>query len=101
MYIRIFLSAIDPDDLGTIKKMFDDDIRPVLSNQPGCEGVDLVANVDTNAGGLVEGAVISRWTSLHELDAALRTREVEESIVRVRQLLRQEPVRKTFRVLDE
>lgn len=100
MYVRLFLSAIDPEDLVTIERMFNDDVRPALTKQPGCEGVELVANVRRNAGGLVEGAAISRWATLDDLEHALDQREVQESIVRVRQLLRQEPVTKTFEVLD-
>lgn len=100
MYVRMFLSAIDPDDLDTIQRIFNDDVRPALLKQPGCEGVELVANVRSNAGGLVEGAAISRWAGLDDLERALDQREVQESIVRVRQLLRQEPVTKTFEVLD-
>ncbi len=51
-----------------------------------------------NAGGLVEGAAISRWSSLEQMEAAFGTREVSEAIVRVRQLLRQEPVSKVLEV---
>lgn len=100
MYVRMFLSSVDPGDLGTIQQMFKDDVRPALLKQPGCEGVELVANVRRNAGGLVEGAAISRWVGLDDLERALEQREVQESIVRVRQFLRQEPVTKTFEVLD-
>lgn len=96
----MFLSTIDPDDLAAVQRIFNDDVRPTLLKQDGCEAVELVANVDRNAGGLVEGAAISRWRSLDELERALAQREVQESIVRVRQLLRQEPVTKTFEILD-
>lgn len=100
MFVRMFISSVDPDDLPRIRQMFDDDVRPALLDQPGCESVELLANVSRNAGGLVEGAAISRWRSREDLDGALSRREVQESIVRVRQFLRQEPVTKTFEVLE-
>lgn len=100
MFVRMFVSSIDPDDLPRIRSIFEDDVKPALVKQPGCEGVELVVNVDANAGGLVEGAAVSRWRSREDLEHALAQREVQESIVRVRQLLRQEPVTKTYEVLD-
>lgn len=100
MYVRMFMSSIDPNDMPAVQRIFNDDVRPALLKQPGCESVELVANVQRNAGGLVEGAAVSRWRSLNELEEALAQREVQESIVRVRQLLRQEPVTKTYEVLE-
>lgn len=100
MYVRMFLSSIDPDDLVAIQQIFNDDVRPALLAQDGCESVELVVNIQTNAGGLVEGAAISRWATLDQLERALDQREVQESIVRVRTLLRQEPMSKTYEVLD-
>ncbi|MBI2169147.1 MAG: antibiotic biosynthesis monooxygenase [Actinobacteria bacterium] len=100
MYVRMFMSAIDPDDLEPLGAIFRDDVKPALLSQPGCESVELVANVTRNAGGLVEGAAISRWRTMEDLERALDQREVQESIVRARQILRQEPVTKTFEVLE-
>lgn len=96
----MYLSSIDPEDLPKIQAIFGDDVRPALLKQQGCESVELVANTERNAGGLVEGGAVSRWRTLQELEKALEQREVQESIVRVRQLLRQEPVTKTYEVLD-
>ena len=100
MYVRLYLSAIDPSDLAALQKVFNEDVRPTLIQQRGCESVELVANVDRNAGGLVEGAALTRWQTLEDLEFALAQREVQESIVRVRELLRQEPVTKTYEVLE-
>lgn len=96
----MFSSSIDPDDLPALQQMFNDDVRPALEKQPGCEAVELIANTQENAGGLVEGAAMSRWRSLEDLEKALEQREVQESLVRIRQLLRQEPVTKTYEVID-
>ncbi len=97
-YLRLYQSAVDPDDVGEVRRLFADDVAPAFAACPGCLSVELAVSIDVNAGGLVEGAAISRWSSLHEMDAAFRSREVSEAIVRVRQLLRQEPVSKVLEV---
>ena len=101
MYVRLYMSAIDPNDVPAFQRVFNEDVRPTLLKHGGCESIELVANVDRNAGGLIEGAAITRWRTLEEMEVALAQREVQESIVRVRQLLRQEPVTKIYEVLDE
>ena len=100
MLVRLFLSAIDPGDLADLRRVFVEDIRPSLERQPGCRGVELVAGMEKNAGGLLEGAAMSRWDTRENLERALGTREVQESIIRVRQWLRQEPVTRTYEVLE-
>ena len=97
-YLRLYQSAVDPGDVEEIRRLFSADVAPVFAACPGCVSVELAVSVAVNAGGLVEGAAISRWTSLDEMTAAIQSREVAEAIVRVRQLLRQEPVSKVLEV---
>jgi len=99
MYVRWFLSAVDPSDVEEIRRIFDEDVRPVFTDIAGCEGIELVMNLERNAGGLVEGGAISHWKSLDALEAALGSRAVTESLVRVLALLRLEPVTKTYEVV--
>ena len=98
-YLRLFQSAVDPADVEDVRKLFTDDVVPAFSAQPGCLGIELVINTEKNAGGLVDGAAISRWVSLEAMDHALAARAVVDTLVRVRQLLRQEPVSKVYEVL--
>jgi len=97
-YLRLYQSAVDPDDVDEVRRLFAADVVPVFAACPGCLGVELAVSIEVNAGGLVEGAAISRWSSLDEMVAAMGSREVSEAIVRVRQLLRQEPVSKVLEV---
>ena len=99
-YLRFYQSAVDPSDVEEIRRLFVDDVVPAFSRSPGCLGLELTVAVEPNAGGLVEGAAISRWSSLDEMAAALASHEVREARVRVRQLLRQEPVSKVLQVLQ-
>ena len=97
-YLRFYQSAVDPADVEEIRRLFAVDVVPVLTSFDGCLSVELAVSVELNAGGLVEGAAISRWSSLDEMEAAISSREVSEAIVRVRQLLRQEPVAKVLAI---
>lgn len=98
-YVRMFQSAVDPADVEETRRLFNDDVRSLLAGRPGCLAVELVVNTEHNAGGLLEGCVISRWSSLDELRAALDDHAVTDALVRVRRLLRHEPITKTFEVL--
>ncbi len=84
-YLRMFQSALDPADVEEVRRLFLDDVRPVFRAMEVCLGVELVVRVEHNVGGLVEGAVVSRWSSLAAMDEAVASRAVQEAIVRVRQ----------------
>jgi quinol monooxygenase YgiN len=99
-FLRLYQSAVDPADVDEMQRLFVDDVVPVFSRAPGCLGLELTVTVEPNAGGLVEGAAISRWSSLDDMAAAMASHEVQEALVRVRQLLRQEPVSKVLQVLQ-
>ena len=99
-YLRFYRSAVDPADLDEVRRLFADDVKPAFEAVAGCRSVELAVSGEKNAGGLVEGAVVSRWTSLEAMEAAIASRPVREAIVRVRQLLRQEPVAKVFEIVE-
>lgn len=98
-YLRLYQSAVDPADVVEMQRLFADDVVPAFTERAGCLGVELAVNIEPSAGGLVEGAAISRWSSLDEMASAMASHEVQEALVRVRQLLRQEPVSKVLQVL--
>ena len=98
-FLRLYQSAVDPTDVEEMQRLFVDDVAPAFARAPGCLGIELTVAVEPNAGGLVEGAAISRWSSLEEMTAAMASHEVQEALVRVRGLLRQEPVSKVLQVL--
>ena len=99
-FLRLYQSAVDPADVAEMQRLFVDDVVPAFAHCAGCLGIELTVSVAPNAGGLVEGAAISRWASLDEMSAAMASHGVQEALVRVRQLLRQEPVSKVLQVLS-
>jgi quinol monooxygenase YgiN len=99
VFVRLFFSAVDPSDSDEIRRIFIEDVKPAFE-QLGCRSIELLVNVEPNAGGLLEGVVTSRWDSRDAMEKALRSRTVAESLVRARQLLRLEPLARTFEVLE-
>lgn len=99
MYLRFFSTAVDPSDVDEVRRIFTEDIKPAFEGMAGCTSLELMISVEKSAGGLVDGAVLSHWSSLDELNAALESRTVAESMVRILPLLQIEPVIKTFEIL--
>ncbi len=98
--LRLFQSAVDPDELTILRRLFLDDVRPAFAAIPGCLGIELAVCDHANAGGLVDVDAISRWTSADEMHAGIASRPIQEAVVRFRSLLRQEPVAKVLTVLE-
>lgn len=98
--VRMYQTAVDPADVDAMRRFFYDDVKPVFDRMDGCHSIELLINTAGNAGGLVEGCALSRWRSLDDLERALATREVAEALVRIQSMLRQEPVTKTYEVLE-
>ena len=100
MYVRLFSSAIDPNDLSEVRRIFAEDIKPVFEAMPGCRSMELVVCMEKNAGGLVDGAALSRWDSFEQLTEAVESRAVSESLVRILPFLQLEPVIRTFEIVE-
>lgn len=99
MHVRFFWSSMDPADVSELRRIFLEDVKPVFAALSGCSAVELAVCADTNAGGLLEGAIVSRWDSLDQLGQGLESRGVAESLVKLLPLLRLEPVIQTFQIL--
>jgi quinol monooxygenase YgiN len=100
MFVRLFSSAIDPSDLADVRRIFAEDIGPVFQSFPGCLSMELLLGTDSNAGGLVDAAALSRWKSQDDLTAAIESRAVAESMVRILPFLQVEPVIRMFEIIE-
>jgi len=100
VYVRLFSSAIDPSDLTEVRRIFAEDIRPVFESLPGCTSMELLLGADRNAGGLVDAAALSRWKTQDDLVAAIESRAVAESMVRILAFLQLEPVIRMFEIVE-
>jgi quinol monooxygenase YgiN len=98
--LRLFQSAVDPDECTELRRLFVADVKPAFNSTPGCLGIELAVCHQQNAGGLVDVDAISRWTSADDMEAGIASRTIQEAVVRFRSLLRQEPVAKVLEVLE-
>jgi quinol monooxygenase YgiN len=101
MFVRFFFSAVDPADRTDVARIFAEDVKPAFEAQEGCVAVELLVSPDENVGGLLEGVLVARWRSDVDVEAALGSRDIAESLVRVRQLLRVEPVIHNYVTADD
>jgi quinol monooxygenase YgiN len=97
--LRLFQSAVDPADVDELRGLFLDDVKSAFESVAGCLGIELVMSTDKNAGGLVEGGALSRWTTRDAMDIGMESRVLAEAQVRIFELLRQEPVVRVFEVI--
>jgi quinol monooxygenase YgiN len=97
--LRLFQSAIDPADVDELRKLFLDDVKSAFESVAGCLGIELITCTDPNAGGLIEGAALSRWETREVMEANIDSRPLVEAQVRIFELLRQEPVVRVFEVI--
>jgi quinol monooxygenase YgiN len=100
VFVRLFSSAIDPSDVSEVRRIFAEDIAPVFAALPGCLSMEFLLGIDRNAGGLVDAAALSRWKSQDTLSAAIESRVVAESMVRILPFLELEPVIRMFEIVE-
>jgi quinol monooxygenase YgiN len=98
MVIRLFLSAVAPSDADEVLRLFSEDVVPAFTAHPDCLGVELVMSTESGPDGMIEGGALTRWTSLEAMEAALTDDSLRASQVRIRELLRKEPIRKVYEV---
>ena len=100
MIIRIFDTAMEPDDIEDAKKLFREDVRPAFESFDGCHGVEMTIGVEEHSGDLVDVASLSRWDSLEAVQAATATEEYQDALAGIRKLFRQAPIVRHFELVD-
>jgi quinol monooxygenase YgiN len=98
-YVRMFLTALDPSDVDSVRQTVEAEIKPVFEALDSCLSVDLLVSVEQNAGGLVDGCILSRWDSLDDLRQAVGSPEILDAVNRLRPMLRQEPIGRIYEVV--
>jgi hypothetical protein len=98
-YVRMFLTALDPSDVETVRDTVLAEIKPVFEALDSCLSVDLLVSVEQNAGGLVDGCILSRWDSLDDLTEAVSSPVILDAVNRLRPLLRQEPIGRIYELV--
>lgn len=100
MIIRMFDTAIDPDDVEQAKELFRTQVRPAFESFDGCHGIDMYMGLEPHSGGLIDVAAVSRWDSRTAIDAAIKTPEYDEALVELKKLFQQVPLVRHFEIVD-
>ena len=100
MIIRIFDTAMDPDDIEQGKELFRTTVRPAFEGFEGCLGIEMLLSLDEHAGDLVQVSAISRWDSFEAIEAATSAPEYDAALDELRKLFRQAPVVRHFEAID-
>jgi heme-degrading monooxygenase HmoA len=90
--MRIFRSAVHPDDLAEVTRLFEQDVRPAFESIEGCLTIELVMDHEVSSTGLIEGAVVSRWASLADMQKGVESEPALASQANIRRLLRSQPI---------
>jgi quinol monooxygenase YgiN len=96
MIIRMFDTAVDPDDVERCKELFRSQVRPAFDAFTGCHGISMYLGLEPHSGGLVDVAAISKWESREAIDSALATPEYDEALIELKKLFQQVPLVRHF-----
>lgn len=97
MIIRIFSTAVEPDDVEAATNLFKAEVRPVFNEFDGCLGIDWYIGVDEHSGDLVDAVAISRWEVPEAIEKATSSNEYEGALANLRTLFRQSPIVRHYR----
>ena len=100
MIIRIFDTAMEPDEIERAKQLFRDNVKPAFESFEGCRGVEMTIGVEEHSGDLVDVASLSRWDSLEAIQVATATEEYQEALAEIRMLFRQAPIVRHFELVE-
>lgn len=100
MIVRIFMTAMDPDDIEEAKTLFRDAVRPAFEAFEGCRGIEMTIGIDEHSADLVDVASISRWDSLESIRRATGTVEYEDALRDIRKLFQQAPLVRHLELVD-
>jgi quinol monooxygenase YgiN len=100
MIIRIFTTAVEPEEVGSATQMFNAEVQPVFNEFDGCLGIDWYIGVDEHSGDLVDAMAISRWESVDAIEKATGSSQYVQALANLRRLFRQSPIVHHYRSGD-
>ena len=100
MIIRIFDTAIDPDDVEKTKELFKNEVVPAFERFDGCRSVEMTIGIEEHSGDLVDIASISRWDSMEQIQTATKTEEYRDALANIRTLFQRAPIIRHFELVE-
>ena len=98
MILRMFDTAIDPEDVQNGVEIFESTVRPAFEGFEGCRGIDLLIGLEQHSGGLADFAGLSRWDSMDAIEKATASEEYAEALRELKLLFQQSPIVRHFEV---
>lgn len=100
MIIRIFDTAMDPNDIDKAKDLFRTQVSPAFARFAGCHGIEMSIGIEEHSGDLVDVASISRWDTMEAIEEATKSEEYEEALRDIRALFMQAPIVRHFEAVE-
>lgn len=100
MIIRMFDTAMSPEDIERGKELFRSQVQPAFEKFEGCLGIEMYLGLEEHSRGLVDVAAISRWESEAHIQKALASDDYREALADLKLLFQQNPIVRHFEPID-
>ena len=100
MIVRIFSTAVDPEEVDKGIEIFKSDVVPAFEAFDGCHGVEWFVGLEEHSGDLVDVTAISRWDSVDAIESATAGNDYKRALSRLRELFLQTPIVHHYRTVD-
>lgn len=100
MIIRVFDTAVDPEDIGRLKQLYRDKVAPAFASFEGCLGLYMAVRAEGHSRDLVDVVAISKWETLEASERAVGSEAYGEALLEMRRLYQQSPIVRHFEVLE-
>lgn len=100
MIIRIFDTAMDPDDIEDGKRLFRDEVIPTFEAFEGCHGAEMNLGIEEHSGDLVDVVSISRWDSMEAIQNATKSDDYNEALMEIKKLFQRSPIIRHFELVE-
>jgi heme-degrading monooxygenase HmoA len=98
--IRIFDTAVDPNDIEKAKELFRSQVEPAFAKFGGCNGIEMAMGVEEHSRDLIDVVAVSRWDSQEAIAEATRSEEYAEALKEIRALFMEAPIVRHFEVVE-
>jgi quinol monooxygenase YgiN len=98
MIVRIFETAVEPEDVDKGRELFRRHVVPIYEAFDGCLGIEMQIGLDEHSKDLVTVVAVSRWDSTEAIEAAIKRPEYSEALTEIRKLFQQTPIIRHFQV---
>jgi quinol monooxygenase YgiN len=100
MIIRIFGTAIDPQEAARVRRIHKEVIVPAFERFTGCHGIEMGLSLEEHSRDLLLLVAISRWDSMAAIQEATSSPEYAAAVSELRTLFLESPLVRHYEVTD-